>query len=531
MYLEANLTDLTIDTLINIVGKDTPRELAVNHWMPEAWEVTIGSGNASGLIDYFVSCYLNGEKLIVATDSQKFGEQLERVFAELAPDARVFRADGKTKESDEVREFLTKPNQVIEREKPDLLIYSPTMESGGDITSDWFDRMGFYLVNLETRAQMQMLGRVRASIPRVGYVLDYANPDESSKTLRPDILKEDLRKNVDDAVKLVKLAAALAKEENPDNPDWLTKLNEMLDPKVDSPEEFWVTAGCNYQFRIKGARSEMRENLVKALKEAGHKVTETQFSKTLEVKALREEIKELLEEEEAAKLYEADDSKVTPEMARKILERSGSSEKKRFQARKALLREKLPGLDLTKDFLLEAVVQNYGHLLKGATLHWYCQHPQVVEELEKKKFIHHLKQPFVYLPKVKEIAPKVALLRESGLFELIGDREYRDTDEDLQKLRQWALWNVWEIRRVLGLRMTESQTGIQVLSKLLKRVGFKLDSRRLGPRKARHRVYWISNIDDEYHQKIGEALSRRYASLLSALSSDVVSNTYSINDL
>ncbi|MFB8790998.1 MAG: plasmid replication protein, CyRepA1 family [Potamolinea sp.] len=514
--MEANLTDLALDTLRNITGADTPMELVVNDWKSQPWEVTLGSGSDSGFIHYLVSRCLEGEKLIVATDSQRFAERLERIFAKRVPAAKVFRADGKTAETPEVREFLTKPNQVIEREQPDLLIYSPTMESGGDITSEWFDRMGFYLVNLETRAQVQMLGRVRPPIPRVGYVLEYANPDESGRTLRPEVLKRDLRTNVAEATQLTQLAVELAKQENPNKPDWLKKLNELLNPNLETPEELWVTVGCQYQCRWNGARADMRANLVKALESAGHRVTECDFAKFKEIKEVSEEIKEELEEEEATKLSEADDAHVTPDLARRVLESPGATEDERFQARKALLRERLPGLDLTQDFLLKAVVQENGYLLQATTLLWYCQNSGVVHEQDRKKLTHHLKQPFVYLPKVKEISPKVALFQRSGILALIGDREYRNTDEDLALFREWAFSNRWEIRRVLGLDITERQNAIEVLSKFLKKVGYKLESRRLGSRGARQRVYRIVNLNDGYRQEILEALTQRFEVMLEA---------------
>ena len=528
--MEANLTDLTLDTLKGIIEVESRMELVVNHWQPEQWKVTVGSGNSSGFIHYLVSRALRSEKLIVATDSQKFAEQLERMFALLLPSSKVFRADGKTAETPEVREFLTKPNEVIEREKPDLLIYSPTMESGGDITTSYFHRMGFYFTNLETRAQMQMLGRVRLPIPRVGYVLEYANSDESGTTLRPDVLKRELRKNAEEMIKLVKLVAVLAQEENPDNPDILEKLNELLNPNTETPGEFWVMAGCKYRCRSDGARADMKANLVKALASAGHQITEIDFDKVFEVKELREEVRGQLEEDEATQLYEADDSGITPQIARKILESPGATSKERFQARKALLRERLPGLKLTKDFLLKAVVQENGNFLQATTLLWYCNNPEAAQELDRKKMIHHLKQPFVYLPKVSQVSLKVSLLERSGLLELIGDREYRETDTELQQLRQWALFNKWAIKRILGLQITEKQSEIEVLSKLLKKLGYKLTSRRVGPKTARQRVYRIANFDDEERQEILEALTRRFELSLSSSDPDEVSTTCSIND-
>lgn len=527
--MEANLTDLTIDTLKGIIEVETGMELVVNHWQPEQWSVTVGSGNSSGFIDYLVSRALAGEKLIVATDSQKFAEQLERMFAQLLPDSKVFRADGKTAETPEVGEFLTKPNEVIEREKPNLLIYSPTMESGGDITTPYFDRMGFYFKNLETRAQMQMLGRVRLPIPRVGYVLEYVNSDESDRTLRPDVLKQELRKNTSEMIKLVKLVAVLAQEENQDNPDILEKLNQLLNPNIETPDEFWVMAGCKYRCRWDGARADMKANLVKALASAGHQVTEIDFEKVFEVKELRKEVREQLEEDEATQLYEADDSKVTPHLALKILETPGATSKERFQARKALLRERLPGLKLTKDFLLKAVVQENGYFLQATTLLWYCNNPEAAQEVDRKKIIHHLKQPFVYLPKVSHVSLKVSLLEQAGLFELIGARDYRESDPELEKLRQWALKNKWAIKRILDLQITEKQSEIEVLSKLLKKVGYKLESRRLGSRGARQRVYRIANFDLEERQEILSALTRRFEQSLFSSDPNEVSTVCSIN--
>lgn len=530
--MEANLTDLPIDTLRGLVGLDVHLELIVNQWQRHPWQVSVCSESPSGLINEVVAGYQHqGLRQVLATDSQKFAEQMHLLFNQLNPQAKVLRVDGQTSEKVEIREFLTRPNQVIEREKPDLLIYSPTMESGADITTHYFDRMLFHFVNLETRAQLQMLGRIRQPIPRLGYVLEYANFDEEGRSLRPEILEKDLRKNAAAAEQLTTLAVALAQEEDPDASDWLQKLNDLLNPDIASPEKFWVEAYCKYQARANGARATMRASLIQALKQVGHQVEEVQLQHVTEVSQIRQMIKAQLEEAEATKLYQADDQGMTVERAHGIFNSAGSTEEKRLQAKKALLRDKLPGVELTKEFLLKAVVQERGALLKSTTLFWFSHHPQIAQELDRRQMVHTLKQPFCYLPDLRLNCLKVDLLNRLKINQFIQAQEYRNEDPALSKLKEQALWLRWEIKRVIGLTITEQQSPIRILSKLLSKLGYGLESRKCGPRGQQVRIWYIANLEDGDRTVILEAIDRKYAVVDSSdkYQSDTVSTTSSIN--
>ncbi|MGI8935871.1 MAG: hypothetical protein ACR2FS_17530, partial [Phormidesmis sp.] len=146
---EANVTDLTIDTLRGL-APEAPMTLIVNEGTSDPWDVTILT-EASAVINHALEGYKQGLKQAIATDSQKYAEQIEGVIAELFPEANIIRVDRKTSERDDIRALITSPNEVIEARKPDFFIYTPTLESGTDITTSFFDRQLFYFVNLETR--------------------------------------------------------------------------------------------------------------------------------------------------------------------------------------------------------------------------------------------------------------------------------------------------------------------------------------------------------------------------------------------
>jgi len=138
----------------------------------------------------------------------------------------------------------------------------------------------------------------------------------------------------------------------------------------------------------------------------------------------------------------------------------------------------------------------------------------------------HLQQPFVYLSDIRHNSLKAELINRLGIKNLISDRSFREEDPDLQRARERALWARGEIKRLLGLTITEWQSAIKIFSKLLKKLGYKLEPRMLGSRQERERVYYVANLHDTDRQSIIEALDRKYLDLLPVSTTHTAQNTH-----
>ena len=528
--MEANLTDLSIDFLQGIGGTEHPMQLVCNEWSGQPWGVTLCQVSAA---TWMINIAKFLGRQVVVTDSQKFGEQLERLMR--GSGKKIMRVDGKTAERDDVRALLANPDKWIKFHQPDILILSPTLESGGDIAiRSYFDRVAFNLCSLETRSQMQLLGRVRDPIPRVGVIGNPSNSDEVGRSLNPETIRDDLYRNAEALVTFTQLAQNLEKQSNSGDSEakvYRDRLLALLDPAVDSPEGFWLDAYCKFKARENGARAAMAENLIAALKAAGHSIGISGLAGSKADSEIRRELREELEREEATATASADDRDLTPQMAREMLESMATTEADRFAARKALLRDSLPGVELTEEFIFKNVIQERGAALKAATLLWQCQNVEIAKELDRRAFSRELEKPFVYVPDLKTKSLKANLLNRSGLVELIGDRVYTEEDEGVQKFKQWALWNRFEIKRLLGMTVSDKLSAITIFCKFARKLGYELDNCKRGGRGQQVRVYHITNLEDGDRTAILEALTRKYAELAptdaqNVSSSDTVSTTF-----
>lgn len=522
--MESNLTDLSINLLKGLSLK-APAPLIVNRGEVEPWDVTVLVGSESSeLVEAAHNGYFSGLKQVVACDSQAFAAELEGLLARLCPEAKVTRVDGTTSETDEVRSLMSAPNAWIEKHRPDFLIYTPTLESGADITTDHFDRMLFYLVNLETRAQMQMLNRVRLPIPRFGYVKESAFSDEDGgRSLRPDVLFRESTRNVKSAIHLTKLAVAMA-EQSPEGSDsWVEKLNEIVDPKSGSAARHWIEAWSGFKARENGARAEMRANLLRTLRRHGHNVVEKSATKSPIMTETRKVVRETLQQKEAETLADEDSGGITPDIAYKILSSANASEKKRRQARKALLEDRLPGIDLNADFLLEAIIRDRGQLLKRIAQLWDVKNLEVVKKLEQAGWIKRMEHPFVFFPGIRHRALKAELLSRSGVLNFIESEEpleFQEGYEDkrLQDFFDWCWWNRFEIRRVLGLTISQKTSPLKNLGKFVRKLGYELVSRKIGSVGNQIRLWRIVSPEPAIQAEILAALTRKQTLVAEAIS-------------
>lgn len=518
---EADLTDLTIDCLLDVVGREVPLQLVVNSWTPnlspEQGEIRIFDSSSRTLKE-ICNCLAQGEPIIAVSDTQKWVEETEAVVlkleqAGLLPPQRVIRVDRKTSETEQIKDFMRNPNQGIATQKPTLLILSPSAESGIDITIPYFKRLAFHLVYLETRSQIQLPCRYRPPIPWFGYVKDFALNDEAGRSLNPETLLKDLYRNKDQVSRLVGLAEALAESNNIEGCE---KLKELLDPSSDSPDKLWLKHWAKFQARTNGAKANMKARLLEHWRSHGRTVIEVKQEKSQHHAKLRREARQNLDLLEAQKWAATETFDLTVSGALTILESNNSTEDERRKAQKRLLEDKLPGLNLTTDFLLKAAIQNQGRFLKQSELLWMIQHPEAAKEIDRRSFIHKIeKSVFVWLPKLKQTSLLADLMQRSGYCSLLSEAEYRESDEQVQLFKNWAVWNRDEIRRILGLTIKPEHSAITILNKFHKKLGYKPEVvRKEGGRGQQERIWKISNFHDVDRDAIFEALTQKYGDLL-----------------
>lgn len=504
---EADLTSLPIAFLEAITGKTA--QVVINEWQGNPWKIeapmpTNDEGEDSpGLmgpaaIARIIAELAMGKRAVAPTDSQRWGNLLER--AAIAQGYEVTRLDGETSEEPWAHELMEDPDAFLEQEKPQLFIYTPTAESGLSITGNHFDVMVAYASHLEHRAIMQLMGRVRADIPRAIYCRKFSLSDESGRQSDPEALLIDWKLNA--------RYSAMAAKLGDDAP--------CLD--LDGIELLLHEFAAKYDARINGSQAQLRASLLTAMEAQGHIVTQHQElpidqAFKHELKAIRED----MDIEQAEEFATADISAMTLAKAHSIITSSSSKREERVPAQKVLTLDVYPGLPVDDaDFVLRNITKSRGRKLRQHTALFMVMKPEVAQAVDRLCWKEQASNQILWLPSIKREAPKALLTKQSGLLEVFKLGEYQEDSPEVQRVRNFAIHYQADIKRVLGLWCAPSHTGVQIVNKLARSLGMtpQID-RKIGSRGAQIKVWkWCSKANGD-RAAIHAALAEKWADVLS----------------
>jgi len=183
LFLEDNVTQLTVDTL-KLLFPATKIDIIVNTHQKFDYPAKIGGHtNSSEFMGAIIDRALDGKKLLIPTASQAWGHQLHKMLNLLVPTARVLRIDSRT--NTEHDDFLKDPGGWLATHEYDIVIYTPTIESGVSIVDPdpnipLFDEVWAYLPCNNVRSAIQLLHRYRSNCSR--YIFSpKSTPSNNSK--------------------------------------------------------------------------------------------------------------------------------------------------------------------------------------------------------------------------------------------------------------------------------------------------------------------------------------------------------------
>ena len=508
---EDDLTDLSIDTLKAITGNQYPVDLTVNRFQPSHWDVSIGDGSKAGVTKRMIDYLREGERVMLVTSAQKYGEEVALIVnQEFDGSKKVVRLDAKTVET--LHSLVEDPNVWLKDAGIDLLICSPTAESGFNITIDVFDRVIGYFVSGETRTHIQLLERYRPDVPREIFCLKFSNfGDANGRSLLPSNVLKDWKLKFRQTAMVNQVEQSL----QADIESEATLANRLERFKNPSEEqEVWNQAAANFKARANGASAAMLERLTNVLKDRGHNVTPTKWERDDRFKDLHKQARREIDLREANRFSNADAHGLALDEAHAILNSGTASQDDRLIAYKRVVQDDLPGAPLDDtDFVLKALIENFGQFRRQTEFLFLCQNSDVASFLDKKAFKSQLDKPFIMLGRFRHNRLKVDLM--GGIFETLmmiaRSENYRETDELVQAVKEWAVKNAFEIWRVLQAKITEDQTAIDIVSKLLRKLGYKpktIKHERDG--KKRIRVWKVIDVDCPHRQEILKALHLKW---------------------
>lgn len=533
---DADLTDISVD-YCQALCPDTSIFTVVNEAKPQSWDVDFYTNSQTGadVKSAIFDDIENGLKLIIPVDNQGEAEALDREISKRFPDKKVIRIDRTTTETEAGRKFVEQINLSIRNEKPDVLIHTGSMGTGCSIDGEhydkksgqkqyfeeiyhWFDKVyGLFFGVIEPSQCRQYLARFRKPVPRIIWAKESGFKDDSCKSFLPDVIKRNLFKNSEQTLNIMELAKELAGGEDADDLAVLNALNGMMNRETGTWDNPHIDLYCQVKARRNYGLSQLAVQLRQELIEEGHTVRDYVSERSNAISDMIKATKEAIKVEQAVAIANAPD--IPLKQAQSINRKATTTEDERNQATKAFLSAEFPDIELTPDFIHDWVLRDRRRELNAVKLFFFTQNPEVAKQLDTQEWRQKLKQfsqGAVFLPDIKTYLPKVKLLNDLGLFDLIDlnnpEREYRGTDKDVMDFKERAYFMRHRIYTAFGLTVTKNTYPMALIEKLAKRIGIRFYSNKYKIKGETVRGYRIvtQELNDPSRKMILESLSRRY---------------------
>jgi hypothetical protein len=529
LVADADMTDLSVD-YFRALAPGAPTFVVVNQYCGEEtrWRVEYRTGKKDVAVTQLMAALSlpvteaggtqqRQRRIAIPTDSQDQAESLERYIQERHPQLLTVRIDSTTTETEAGREFVEKPNEKIRELRPDVLIYTPSMGAGVSIDIPWFDEVhAFFVGVIEPSQSRQMLGRVRAPVPRYLWCRKVGRL-EGCTSFFPSEIKSRLFAFHRDTNILIDVMQAIAGENATDaaifqayEAIWNPEIKAWDNPHLDLYSK--LVARRNYGLYY------LADLLRRELEEEGHILIDCDEDFTSRDGQRVNEIKNDLPVEEAAAIAKAED--ISLDMAQLLKQRSNPTKEQRHQIAKALLKAELPGVELTPEFVYKAVTENRRKWLNAQKLFWYVENPDKVQVMDRREWITHLwkyTNGSVFLPDIRTYSLQVKVVRDLQLFEVIDlsqpEKEYSLDDKAIQKLMQRARKQSIQIYTAMNLRVTKKTVPIKFINALLARLGLRLNKSRQTHDGKRFYQLDSSLLHDPDRIAVLEALTRKWAEI------------------
>jgi len=533
---DADLTNTSLDYLTTIAPGHPP--FIVGHdFKGDPWDVDFYTGKRDAVLSVIEEWVAEKDcrPIAVALDNQKEAESLSKVLTKKYPwlaqeVGGLIRIDSKVTQTDFGKDFVKRPNQSIEKYKPKILIYTPSLGVGCSIDIAYFAHVfGLFFGNLEPSQARQMLARVRQSVPRTVWGVDRASSGENEPTsYLPAEIKRRMFNYNDGQMTLLQVALTKANEMaqnagivNPEDCDILPLLIETLKEMM-GPEGSWnnphINLYCCQVARRNFALSQFAIQLRQELLEEGHSITDqTGEEKTQAGEAVKEGKKEI-QRRDATLTANAKD--ITFEEAQEIKRKPVRTDEEEHSTAKAFLKHDLPGVELTPEFVLKAKYEDNGRWLAQAKLFWHIYNLDALKDKDEREWRYKLNQfskGVAFLPDVKTDTPKIEAIIKSGILDWVKPddptTEYSNESPEGKAFIKRCHSHRRLIKTALNITIRQDSEPIKIANRILDRIGLRLGYTR--KEKSSGNVLRYYKLKEELaidcdRQAVWEALNQRW---------------------
>jgi hypothetical protein len=476
---------------IELLGTETAEgKRTINNRTPEVAHIlrTLGALKAVG----------SGRRAIaIASDNQNLLERIDELL--LDQGYRTFRLDSKS--SDDREPFLKNPDEWLGQNRINVLLYSPSAESGLDISiKDYFYKC-FVLYHgvVDIDGILQMAGRIRDCDQYLFAAREYAKTDEdginstSARQLQRCImgyLTEDLKLSGTDE-------------------ETTQTLNDQFAAQND---HFWIRHATAQMALWNFEKINLWDNLRIALENQGHAIVLCTPETDPELRDRLKSYGEAIRKHEAHHTFAAPD--ITLDQAINNLSKFTLSAEDRYSAEKALLKAQLPGIEQTNvwgpDFI-ECILKDRGKTRRLERL-YLLQNLELAKAKAQKQWGDLAQGEVPFVTDIRSDLALLTALDEMKVLDLAGVGELtNESPEVLERYRKGKL-AVFKTRLQRG--PGKQDRAMVYVGRLCRMIGLESTCKRVRRFKGDinpDRVYQYSLPSSAIDLAILDCIERRYA--------------------
>ena len=449
----------------------------------------------------------------IGTDSQVTAESLDNLLTERG--YNVLRIDSKTVHENYVKEFLTDCNAYLKKYKPDILIYTPSAESGVDvsITHYFTHHFCFFFGVLGVDAILQLIARIRdVDCPKYFWCREWVSlPDtETIRTATAQKVAQVIDENL-----LRDLSLTMSGE---DQEEQIIAAARLAFQKSQTPHircANFLRAIANYE------KSNLRSCILEALNVHGYEVNLVQGLSNQNIKELVQDATEDVKRQNCHDIFTAEDIP-TSQIDRPLAFDAGWLE--RCQLTKAIHKKRLPGIETTprwSEDLLYKFLYEDRYFIDKQELFWLLNHPEAAKLLQQERYHslmrHFLQEEHLALWKMKQRFSLINALREIGILELIENPDKIYTKDSPEIIAIWKKGQALKYKQVLGRSPGKQEYALRYVCRLLNMIGLAWSSKQVRQQSTLVRQYQLDRqlLNDPDRLVVLECIERKYQKYLS----------------
>jgi hypothetical protein len=400
----------------------------------------------------------------VCSDSQVMIEGLDTLLS--AKGLEVLRVDSKTVTEQHVKDFLLNCDEYIEKNKPDVLLYTPSAESGIDVSipNHFTHHFAFFFGVLDIDGILQMIGRLRDNIVKFVWCKSFVADDERQHSGSP--FTDQIAKSINEI-----LIGDIASSADGDN--WLEVVGNHLKTIIANSIDQNFRTSCIIKSIQNYEKSNLRECLREALSESGYRVVDCTLESYEDAGKKTRDATEGVKRQNCADIFRAE--KVAPELVDEL--RFDASWDERCKVIQAKLREKLPGIEdssaWSEDFIYLTRYDDR-NFINNIENYWLFAHPDVAKRQSQDNLHWMARRLHTFIGNIKSRWARIHALLEMNFERFLDpDKEWSNRSPELIALLDLGKKHSNALGRHPG-----NATPVQFLGNLLGLLGFKLKSRK-----------------------------------------------------